>query len=165
MFTSCPTQLALNILFMEGGIVGRGPGEQGILEARQQKVETAPRAVTARTAGANCDGTNPIPCTHAEEPRAILVFNRSLSVQPLPVALFSNGHVSTVQRRPWKCVLTILAAAVTAPVYCGACTLRCNAALPFKSHAPHVCRQGIVPLALHATFVRYGTAGKVSRFR
>ncbi|KAL4422581.1 hypothetical protein ABPG75_008778 [Micractinium tetrahymenae] len=55
-------QMALNLLFQEGGIVGAGPGD----------------------------------------PRSILVYNRTLRTQPLPVALFSNGHISFTQRTPWK---------------------------------------------------------------
>jgi hypothetical protein len=39
-------------------------------------------------------------CNHADEPRIVSVFNTSLRVQPLPVALFPGGHVAFVQHTP-----------------------------------------------------------------
>ena len=38
----------------------------------------------------------------AEDPRAIQVANETLKVHPVPVILWSNGHVAFIQRTPWQ---------------------------------------------------------------
>lgn len=96
-----------------------------------------------------------------------MVFNRTLSVQPLPVALFSNGHIAWVQRTPWRSVPTVHPAALPAAL-CSTPCARVSALARFplpSSMCVSGCRQGIVPMAVHATFVKGGTAGKIARFR
>ncbi len=102
------------------------------------------------------------PPFHADEPRVILVFNRTLSLQSLPVALFSSGHVAWVQRTPGKCVRAVL----SAPPCCHTCANIHAFCFPLRSGIRFPgCRLGIVPMAVHATFVQGGNEGKVARFR
>lgn len=55
-----------------------------------------------------------------DDPRAILIFNRTLRTQALPVSLFTNGHVAFVQRTPWLCGISPIVIHVTFQRWAGA---------------------------------------------
>ena len=113
--------MALNLLFDQGGIAPAGAGTArprglSLLGACLLPAPCASFPAHACLCLALCVTRWPtlaLPQSHvcaplhhrsADDPRGILVWNQTLHTQPLPVALFANGHVAFVQRTPERCV-------------------------------------------------------------